>query len=173
MTNIFDVHAKMISKIKDLTSINQIILDNFLEQFDEKTLKYPRIILKSTNTKDSEYYYSDLEYDISTQEMQNIRNRISTLYYDIDLVTNSTDNGLSLLELEKIRDHFNFQDGEDKLDNLESVTRHVSNIVSFKFSKFQYPDTINRLSIKIDVNNVSTKDVGYAETIKSELIINN
>lgn len=172
MINIFDVHAKMISKIKDLTEIKQIILDNFLEQFDEKQLKYPRIILKLTNIKDSEYYYSDVEYDIETQTMLNVRNRISTLYYDIDLITNSTDDGLSSLELEKIRDHFNFQDAEDKLDNLESVTRYVSNVVQFKFSKFQYPDTIWRLSVKIDVNNVSVKDVGYAETIKSELIIN-
>jgi hypothetical protein len=172
MIDIKDVTERMILKIKSLTTIEQVIDHEALETFTEKELKTPRIIVRRTRIKGSEYHYEDTYYNPQTATMNLYQNRIETLHYDIDFITNMHDfNFIAHAELNKVRDHFNFQDGTDKLDGIESVTRYTSNILEFKFARFQIPETVYRLSVLLDINNIAEKEVGYADKFGVELKI--
>lgn len=169
MINIFSVNEKVIAKVKELTNIEQVINDSFLETFDNKDLKYPRIIVRLGKIKDSEFHYSGTEYVSTTDRMEQVQNNIATISYDIDFVTNAVETGDTCEQLEFVRDYLNFKDGSDKLDGIESVVRYVSNIVPLKVARFQNADTVYRLSFNVDINNVAVKNVGYANKFESDL----
>lgn len=168
MINLTNLNKDIIKACKDVTGCTQVINDDFLESLSEKDLLNPRIIIKLNKINDSKYYYTKKEYISINDNVQLNQDRVSTMMYDIIVSTDSKNSFTAQEYIDKIRDYFNFP-GRKYFENFTVVMREVSNVNSFKQTRFQNADVVHRIMLTFDIDNKSFITMDYATRIKGTL----